>query len=176
MRATSLEIAIATLPGQTGREDDFFHETMGLGREESSFDDTRDSHSGRCNGISCNRAARENSGGVLGRDRDSGCHVIPLGATLTLSFERIVATGVLARDSSFRIPRKRCCSLSPAKHRKILRPRRGGSGRGCLAFRKQIIRNENQTISDQPQAGHVEDFSAFLAASRSDARAEHDPV
>jgi len=45
---------------------------MGLGREESSFDDTRDSHSGRCDGISCNRAARANARGVLGRDRDFG--------------------------------------------------------------------------------------------------------
>jgi hypothetical protein len=27
-----------TLPRQTGNEDDFFHETMGLRREESSFD------------------------------------------------------------------------------------------------------------------------------------------
>ena len=42
--------------------------------------------------MSCNRAARENARSVLGRDRDSGCDVIPLGATLTLSFERIVAT------------------------------------------------------------------------------------
>ena len=86
------------------------------------------------------------------------------------------SAGVLARDSSFRIPRKRCCPLSPVKHRKILRLLRGGSARGCLAFRKQIIRNENQTISDQPQAGLVEDFPAFLAASRPDARAEHDPL
>jgi len=31
-----------------------------------------------------------------------------------------------------RIPRKRCYPLSPAKHRKILRPLRGGSARGCL--------------------------------------------
>jgi len=44
------------------------------------------------------------------------------------------SAGVLAchRDSSFRIPRKRCCPLSPAKHRKILRPLRGDSARGCL--------------------------------------------
>jgi hypothetical protein len=60
------------LPRQTGIKDDFFHETMGLGREESSFDDTRDSHSGCWDGISCNRAARENARGVLGRDLDFG--------------------------------------------------------------------------------------------------------
>jgi len=43
-------------------------------------------------------------------------------------------------------------------------------------FPKRKLSNENQTISDQPQAGHVEDFSAFLAASRPDARAEHDTL
>ena len=67
---------------------------MGLGREESSFDDTRDSHSGRCDGISCNRAARANARGVLGRDRDLVVMQSTLGATLTLSIERIVATAV----------------------------------------------------------------------------------
>jgi hypothetical protein len=60
-----------------------------------------------------------------------------LGATLTLSIERIVATGVLAGDSSFRIPRKRCYPLSPVKHRKILRPLRGGAIRSCLGSKKQ---------------------------------------
>jgi len=38
----------------------------------------------------------------------------------------------------------------------------------------KIIRNEDQTISKQFQAGSVENLPAFLAASRSDARAEHD--
>jgi hypothetical protein len=42
--------------------------------------------------------------------------------------------------------------------------------------RNKIIRNENQTISKQFQAGSVENFPAFLAASRPDARAEHDPL
>jgi len=40
----------------------------------------------------------------------------------------------------------------------------------------KIIRNENQTISKQFQADPVEDFSAKLAASRPDARAQHDSV
>ena len=65
------------MPRQTGREDDFFHETIALGREQPSFDHTRASHSGRCNGISCNPATRANARGLLGRDRDSGCDVIP---------------------------------------------------------------------------------------------------
>jgi hypothetical protein len=64
--------SIVTLPRQTGKEDDFFHETMGLGREESSFDHTRDSHSRRCDCVSHHRGARANARGVLGRDRDPG--------------------------------------------------------------------------------------------------------
>jgi hypothetical protein len=37
----------------------------------------------------------------------------------------------------------------------------------------KIIRNENQTNSKESQAGFVEDFPAFFAASRRDARAQH---
>lgn len=65
-----------TLPRETGCEDDFFHETMGLGREESSFDHTRDSHSRRCDCVTHHRAARANARGLLGRDRDLGCNAI----------------------------------------------------------------------------------------------------
>jgi len=75
-------------------EDDFFHETMGLGREESSFDHTRDSHSGRYDRITHNRAARANARGLLGCHRDPGLMQSTLGATLTLSIERIAATAV----------------------------------------------------------------------------------
>src|SRR6478672_9561775 len=91
------------------------------------------------------------------------------------------ATTKLTRRGSFplrmiRIPRKRCYPLSLAKHRKILRPLRGDAPRSCLASKNKIIRNEKQTISKQFQAGSVENFPAFLAASRSHARAEHDPL
>src|SRR5436309_10815949 len=63
------------------------------------------------------------------------------------------------------LPRKRCCPLSPVKHPKILRPLRGGSARGCLAFRKQIIRNENQTTPkcfacSRPNVGVPNQFQA----------------
>jgi hypothetical protein len=57
---------------RTRSEDDFFHETPGLGPKESSFDDTRDSHGRCCDGISCTRAAGANARGLLGRDRDFG--------------------------------------------------------------------------------------------------------
>ena len=42
-----------TLPKETGSEDDFFYETMALGREESSFDHTRDLHSRRGDFVAC---------------------------------------------------------------------------------------------------------------------------
>jgi hypothetical protein len=42
-----------TLPRQTGNEDDFFHETMALGQEESSFDCARDSQSSRRDFVVC---------------------------------------------------------------------------------------------------------------------------
>src|SRR6476660_682259 len=91
------------------------------------------------------------------------------------------ATSKLTRGGLFplrviRIPRKRCYPLSPAKHQKILRPLRGDAPRSCLPSTNKIIRNESQTISKQFQAGSVENFPAFLAASRPDARAEHDPL
>jgi hypothetical protein len=70
------------------------HEIMGLGREESSFDHIRRSHGSRCDRVSHNRAARANARGVLGLDRDFGRQASTLGATLTLSLERIVATAV----------------------------------------------------------------------------------
>jgi hypothetical protein len=41
---------------------------------------------------------------------------------------------------------------------------------------KQIIRNENQTIPKQFQAGSVEDISAFLKTPRPDARTQHGSV
>ncbi len=65
-----------TLPRQTGNEDDFFHETMALGQEESSFDCARDSHSRRCDCLSNYCAARANARGLLGRDRDLACDAI----------------------------------------------------------------------------------------------------
>jgi hypothetical protein len=40
----------------------------------------------------------------------------------------------------------------------------------------KIIRNEDQTISKQFQAGSVENFPALLAPSRPNAPAEHDPL
>jgi len=43
-------------------------------------------------------------------------------------------------------------------------------------FPKRKSSNENQTISDQFQASPVENFPAIVAASRPDARAEHDPL
>jgi hypothetical protein len=51
-------------------------ETLGLGREESSFGHARDSHSSRCDRVSHHRAARANARGLLGCDRDFGRHAI----------------------------------------------------------------------------------------------------
>jgi len=68
---------------------------MGLGREQPSFDHTRDSDSRRCDCLSNYCAARANARGLLGRDRATLVVMqSTLGATLTLSVERIVATAV----------------------------------------------------------------------------------
>jgi hypothetical protein len=45
--------SIVTLPRQTGNEDDFFYETLGLGSKEFSFYHTRDSHSTRRDFVHC---------------------------------------------------------------------------------------------------------------------------
>jgi hypothetical protein len=47
-----------------------------LGREEPSFDHTRDSHRCRCNRVSHYRAACANARGLLGCDRYFGCDAI----------------------------------------------------------------------------------------------------
>jgi uncharacterized membrane protein YccC len=86
--------SIVTLPRQTGREDDFFHETMGLAREESSFDHTRDSRRRRCDCVSYHRAARANARGYWAAIATLVVMQSTLGATLTLSIERIAATAV----------------------------------------------------------------------------------
>src|SRR6267142_4767012 len=67
---------------------------MGLGREEPSFHHARHSYSRRCDCVSHNRAARANARGLLGCHRDPGLMQSTLGATLTLSIERIAATAV----------------------------------------------------------------------------------
>ena len=75
------------------------------------------------------------------------------------------------------VPRKRCYRLPLAEHRKILRLRRRGAAGARLGFETtKIISNENQTNAKQFQTGPLEDFPAFFAASRPDARAEHGPV
>jgi len=89
-----------TVPRQTGSKDDFFHETMAPGREESSFDHTRDSHI-RCCGCLSHPAARANARSLLG----IATLVVmqsALGAPLTLSVERIVATAAGHRSERWR--------------------------------------------------------------------------
>lgn len=49
-------------------------EIMGVEQEEPSFGYAHHSHSRRCDSVSHYRAARANARGLLGRDRDVGCH------------------------------------------------------------------------------------------------------
>ena len=74
-----------TLPRETGCEGDFFYETLALGREESSFDHTRDSHSRRCDGITCTRAAGANAEACWAAIAILVVMQSTLGATLALS-------------------------------------------------------------------------------------------
>ena len=67
---------------------------MGLGREESSFDHTRRSHSSGCDRVSHNRATRANAEAYWAAIATLVVMQSTLGATLTLSIERIVATPV----------------------------------------------------------------------------------
>ena len=67
--------------------------------------------------------------------------------------------------------------LSPAKHRKILRPLRGDAAPKLPSFRETKL-SEMKTKQSQSNSKRapLENFPAFLAASRPDARAEHDPL
>src|SRR4029453_10283619 len=80
----------------------------------------------------------------------------------------------LSRHFCF-LPRKRCYLLSPAKHRKILRPLGGSGTHGCLGFGTKKNENETQTTSNQFKARATKDSSENPTTSRSDARSEHDP-
>ena len=81
-----------TLPGQTGNEDDFFHETMALGREESSLDHTRDSRIRCCDCLSHHRAARANARAYWAGIATMVVMQSTLGAMLTLPVSVFVAT------------------------------------------------------------------------------------
>ena len=78
------------------------------------------------------------------------------------------SVGVLACVSSFRIPRKRCYPLSPAKHRKILRLLRGGLTQGCLRFRKE--NHQMKTKQSQSNSKRAP-WRIFRRSSR-----RHDPM
>ena len=61
------------------------HEILGLEREEPSFDDTRHSHSSRCDSLGHNRAARPMPEGYWAAIATLVVMQSSLGATLTLS-------------------------------------------------------------------------------------------
>src|SRR5205814_8316903 len=66
------------------------------------------------------------------------------------------------------LPQKRCCPLSPAKHRKILRLLRGGLTQGCLGFRKENYQMKTkQSQSNSKRAP----WRIFRRSSR-----RHDPM
>src|SRR6266576_2851472 len=65
-----------------------------MGQRESSFDRTLDSHSSRCDRVSHNRRARAHAGDYWAAIATLVVMQSTLGATLTLSIERIIATAV----------------------------------------------------------------------------------
>jgi uncharacterized membrane protein YgaE (UPF0421/DUF939 family) len=67
---------------------------MDLGRKEPSFDHARHSHRLRCDGVRIDCAARENPEAYRAAIATLVVMQSTLGATLTLSIERIVATAV----------------------------------------------------------------------------------
>ena len=162
---------------------------MGLGREESSFDDARDLHSRRCDCLSHHRAACTDARGLAGRK----IPVLPdpFGGCLTLAVVDLPLKLKNNRQALWSC--SQACPLSYSYIR-FVSLERGvrGSPLGSIekssnslvvacpwvaSFkRNKNIRNENQTISRQVEAGSGEDLSAFPAASRPNARAEHGPI
>ncbi len=70
---------------------------------------------------------------------------------------------------SVRIPRKRCCPLSPAKHRKILRPLRGGAAQGCLGF-------DHTKLSEMKTKQFQSNFKRTLSRIFRRSSRRHDPM
>jgi hypothetical protein len=67
------------------------------------------------------------------------------------------------------LPRKRCYPLSPAKHRKILRPLRGHAAQGCLGFdQTKLLQMKTKQFQSNSKRGL---WRIFRRSSR-----RHDPM
>jgi len=84
----------AILPRPVREQDHATHETLELAERESPFDWALHSHCCRGDRVSRRRALGADARSLLGGNRDSVVMQSTLGATLTLSVERIVATAV----------------------------------------------------------------------------------
>jgi len=85
-----------TLPSETGCEDDFLYETLGLGSKESSFYHTRFAQPSLRRHQLYSRGSRKMPEAYWAAIATLVVMQSTLGATLTLSIERIAATAVRA--------------------------------------------------------------------------------